>query len=191
MSNPPSFLVPFLERYPSQAGPLLTTVYDLTLAVGWIDTRITSLGGWVVLVGHKRKEDPLRAVLPLPMHTTSLKPSSLRSIFNALSTTSLDDLPEPFEPLAPTVDELREKLEGSAVAVAVAPSEVEAADEDSSQADRQHTSDQSQSTSSTTTTTTPELDKETIYTAIVTPDSTVVYYKLSKGIKKPADIPDE
>jgi len=36
-----------------------------------------------------------------------------------------------------------------------------------------------------------ELDREMIYIAIVTSDSTVVYYKLSKGIKKPADIPDE
>ena len=36
-----------------------------------------------------------------------------------------------------------------------------------------------------------ELDKEMIYMGIVTSDSTVVYYKLTKGIKKPADIPDE
>jgi hypothetical protein len=35
------------------------------------------------------------------------------------------------------------------------------------------------------------LDKEMIYMGIVTTDSTVVYYKLTKGIKKPADIPDE
>lgn len=36
-----------------------------------------------------------------------------------------------------------------------------------------------------------EIDKEMIYMAIVTSDSTVVYYRLSRGIKKPADIPDE
>lgn len=36
-----------------------------------------------------------------------------------------------------------------------------------------------------------EIEKETIYMGIVTTDSTVVYYKLTKGIKKPADIPDE
>lgn len=36
-----------------------------------------------------------------------------------------------------------------------------------------------------------EIDKEMIYMGIVTSDSTVVYYKLTKGIKKPADIPDE
>lgn len=35
------------------------------------------------------------------------------------------------------------------------------------------------------------LDKETIYISIATPDSSVVYYKLSKGIKKPQDVPDE
>lgn len=36
-----------------------------------------------------------------------------------------------------------------------------------------------------------ELDTEMIYLGIVTTDSTIVYYKLSKGIKKPADVPDE
>lgn len=36
-----------------------------------------------------------------------------------------------------------------------------------------------------------EIDKEMIYMGIATSDSTVVYYKLTKGIKKPADIPDE
>jgi hypothetical protein len=35
------------------------------------------------------------------------------------------------------------------------------------------------------------LDKETIYISIATPDSSVVYYKLTKGIKKPQDVPDE
>ncbi|KAJ9120694.1 hypothetical protein QFC22_002625 [Naganishia vaughanmartiniae] len=35
------------------------------------------------------------------------------------------------------------------------------------------------------------LDKETIYISITTPDSSVVYYKLTKGIKKPQDVPDE
>ncbi len=36
-----------------------------------------------------------------------------------------------------------------------------------------------------------EIDKDMIYMAITNPDSTVVYYKLTRGIKKPADIPDE
>ena len=35
------------------------------------------------------------------------------------------------------------------------------------------------------------LDRSMIYVSIVTADSTVVYYKLTRGIKKPADIPDE
>ncbi|OCF32594.1 hypothetical protein I317_00363 [Kwoniella heveanensis CBS 569] len=194
--NPPSFLVPWLEEYPAQAGPLLTAVYDLTLSVGWIDTRITSLGGWVVLVGHKRKEDPLRAVLPLPIHTTSLRPSSLRAIFNALSAMSLaDDLPEPFKPLAPTIDELRETLKpklGESISTSAvdgdkADNHTHQEEEREAEEQQQRSHSQSQVRSSST----PDLDRETIYTAIVTPDSTVVYYKLSKGIKKPADIPDE
>jgi hypothetical protein len=36
-----------------------------------------------------------------------------------------------------------------------------------------------------------EFDPDTLYVAIGTTDSTVVYYKLSRGIKKPHDIPDE
>lgn len=35
------------------------------------------------------------------------------------------------------------------------------------------------------------LDIKTIYISMVTPDSSVVYYKLTKGIKKPDDVPDE
>lgn len=35
------------------------------------------------------------------------------------------------------------------------------------------------------------IDREAIYMSIVTPDSSVVYYRLTKDIKKPADIPDE
>ncbi|WVQ98072.1 hypothetical protein IAU59_005194 [Kwoniella sp. CBS 9459] len=219
MPTIPPFLAPYLEQYPAQAGPLLTAVYDLTLSVGWIDTRITSLGGWVVLVGHKREDDPLRAVIPLPIHTTSLRPSSLRAIFNALSSTSLEDLPPPFEPLAPTVDELREKLSsvgsnsgpglGSTSTSTLTSGEDRTEDivaTSAATAGEPVLNEESQTTTTSTSTSTPTaeisssdpglglglgLDKETIYTAIVTPDSTVVYYKLSKGIKKPADIPDE
>lgn len=36
-----------------------------------------------------------------------------------------------------------------------------------------------------------EIDKATIYVSTVLPDSSIVYYKLSKGVKKPEDIPDE
>ncbi|WVW78423.1 hypothetical protein I302_100377 [Kwoniella bestiolae CBS 10118] len=164
--NPPSFLLPYLDSYPIQAGALLTTIYDLTLSVGWIDTRIIELGGWVALVGHKNKSDPLRAVIPLPIHSTSLKPSSLKSIFTSLSTLSIGDLPQPFEKMAPTMDDLRSTIEQHQQQQPVRGQEEEEGEE-------------------------VILDKETIYTSIVTPDSTVVYYKISKGIKKPSDIPDE
>lgn len=36
-----------------------------------------------------------------------------------------------------------------------------------------------------------EIDRSLVYTAISMGDSTVVYYKLSRGIVKPADIPDD
>lgn len=38
---------------------------------------------------------------------------------------------------------------------------------------------------------TDEFDPDTLYIAIGCADSTVVYYKLSRGIRKPHDIPDE
>ncbi|KAK6903710.1 hypothetical protein I204_02669 [Kwoniella mangroviensis CBS 8886] len=165
--NPPSFLLPYLEKYPIQAGALLTTIYDLTLSVGWIDTRLTDLGGWVALIGHKTKSDPLRAVIPLPIHTTSLKPSSLKSIFNALSSLSLENLPQPSEKLAPTMDDLKLTIQEQSGTNHNVNDQTIQAEEGSI------------------------LDQETIYTSIVTPDSTVVYYKISRGIKKPNDIPDE
>ncbi|OCF58790.1 hypothetical protein L486_03280 [Kwoniella mangroviensis CBS 10435] len=165
--NPPSFLLPYLEKYPIQAGALLTTIYDLTLSVGWIDTRLTDLGGWVALIGHKTKSDPLRAVIPLPIHTTSLKPSSLKSIFNALSSLSLENLPQASEKLAPTMDDLKLTIQEQSGTNHNVNDQTIQAEEGSI------------------------LDQETIYTSIVTPDSTVVYYKISRGIKKPNDIPDE
>ncbi|WVQ69283.1 uncharacterized protein L199_007500 [Kwoniella botswanensis] len=165
--NPPSFLLPYLDKYPIQASALLTTIYDLTLSVGWTDTRLLELGGWVALIGHKTKSDPLRAVIPLPIHTTSLKPSSLKSIFNALSSLSLENLPEPFEKLAPTMDDLKLTIHQQSSTNEIPDDQTVQAEEGSI------------------------LDQETIYTSIVTPDSTVVYYKISKGIKKPNDIPDE
>ncbi|WRT64752.1 uncharacterized protein IL334_001686 [Kwoniella shivajii] len=182
----PSFLLPFLERNPLQAGPLLTTTYDLTLSVGWIDTRLLEIGGWVVLIGHKNESDPLRAVLPIPIHTTSLKPSSLKTIFNQLSSLSLENLPQPFEPLAPSLDDLRDEITKSTLTKEEGSQEVSNVDTETptSQAEKGEREGEIQEDQ-------VKLDKETIYTSIVTPDSTVVYYKISKGIKKPADIPDE
>ncbi|WWC59489.1 uncharacterized protein I303_102045 [Kwoniella dejecticola CBS 10117] len=182
--SPPSFLLPYLEKYPIQAGALLTTIYDLTLSVGWTDTRISELGGWVVLIGHKNKADPLRAVVPLPIHTTSLKPSSLKAIFSALKSTSLADVPGPFEKLAPTMDDLKAQIvqdQHPAKDIEVSTQPQDSTDDQSMPTEDADQDDEAKI----------DLDKETIYTSIVTPDSTVVYYKISKGIKKPSDIPDE
>ncbi|WVQ83240.1 hypothetical protein IAT38_005379 [Cryptococcus sp. DSM 104549] len=179
----PDSLAPVLANFPLQAGPLLTSAKDITLAVGWQDVRVVPLTGaasdWVVLIGHKRPEDPLRAVIPLPMHTTSLHPSSLRVIFQALAELETASLPDPIPPFAPSMDELKEKLgqkpEGA---------EGQEGTEEKPEGTESEISGAGRVGGG-------ELDKETVYLAIVTGDSTVVYYKLSKGIKKPADIPDE
>jgi len=110
----------------------------------------------------------LRAVVPLPLHSTSLKPSSLRAIFGSLSNLTVSDLPEPIPVLAPDIATLRKQ-------VALAKG-------DDIPEEKEEVSGSGSGT---------ELDKEMIYMGIVTSDSTVVYYKLTKGIKKPADIPDE
>ncbi|TXT13001.1 hypothetical protein VHUM_01402 [Vanrija humicola] len=153
---------------PLQAGPLRTTVADLALAVGWRQLRPLRLADteWAVVVGHKRAEDPLRAVLPLPLHTTSLTPHELKAVFGALARLDVAALPEPLPPLAPSVAELQEKLGKTDQLAEVA----EEPEPDSTPA---------------------TFDPDTLYMAIVATDSTVVYYKLSRGIKKPHDIPDE
>ncbi|KIY33592.1 hypothetical protein I305_03984 [Cryptococcus gattii E566] len=183
MTHIPEYLQPYLEQFPLQAGPLLTSIKDLSLSVGWCDLRIVPLSGdaseWVVMVGHKRKEDPLRAVLPLPLHTTSLRPSVLKSIFKELALIEVTSLAEPIPPFAPTLDGLREQLSQIQV-----PEDAEKTQEDD-KGERERTQEGKLGEES------EEFDRETIYMAIVTGDSTVVYYKLSKGIKKPADIPDE
>ncbi|WVN89427.1 uncharacterized protein L203_104650 [Cryptococcus depauperatus CBS 7841] len=175
MLDIPQFLKPYLENYPLQAGPLLTSVKDLSLSIGWSDLRVVRLKGeedWVVVVGRKKKQDPLRAILPLPLHTTSLRPSSLRSIFSGLAGLQADKLPEPIPPFAPLLDELCERL-----------GKIDQAVNDEPQGQEQQKNEQDRETL--------EVDQNTLYMAIVTGDSTVVYYKVSKGIKKPADIPDE
>lgn len=88
-------------------------------------------------------------------------------------------LPEPISPFAPTLDELREQL-GQRQTSEDAEKLQEEEKGGSERADEGKPGEKSE-----------EFDMETIYMAIVTGDSTVVYYKLSKGIKKPADIPDE
>jgi hypothetical protein len=81
---------------------------------------------------------------------------------------TISDLPEPIPLLAPEIATLRR--EAAAKKGQDIPEEVEEKEGPGSEV---------------------ELDKEMIYMGIVTTDSTVVYYKLTKGIKKPADIPDE
>ncbi|KAK8847419.1 hypothetical protein IAR55_005277 [Kwoniella newhampshirensis] len=185
MSRPPAFLVPILERYPLQAGPLLTSLYDISLSVGWIDIRILQLEGWVVLLGHRRKEDPVRAVVPTPIHTTSLHPSSLKSIFSQLSRLDIENLPEIIPALAPTLDELRSRSNSKTNMGESHPDLSKDEKDDEAEAGENDRVVEKTSDSES------RIDRETLYLAIVTPDSTVVYYKLSKGIKKPADVPDE
>jgi len=111
-------------------------------------------------------------VVPLPLHSTSLKPSSLKSIFASLARLTISDLPEPIPLLAPDIATLRRQV---TISKEIDEPLVEENEEETVSASGSGT----------------ELDKEMIYIGIVTTDSTVVYYKLTKGIKKPADIPDE
>lgn len=84
---------------------------------------------------------------------------------------TIEDLPEPVPLLAPDIASLRRQVAESK------GQEEPIEEEDEAKSD--------------TTGNGSELDKEMLYMGIVTSDSTVVYYKLTKGIKKPADIPDE
>lgn len=112
-------------------------------------------------------QDPLRAVLPLPLHTTALTPKELRTIFASLLEITVDSLPEALPPLAPSMADLRIQL-------ADKTGEKQKVDEEPESSEVNDT-----------------FDPDTLYVAINDPDSTVVYYKLSRGIRKPHDIPDE
>ena len=124
-------------------------------------------------LGADRIQDPLRAVLPLPLHTTSLHPSSLREIFSSLSELSVSSLPPALPPFVPSIDELQRIRHR--------------AKPDHDLIQDQFQEDEAKEVAAASV----ELDRDMIYMAIVTTDSTVVYYRLTKGIKKPADIPDE
>ena len=135
----------------------------------WHDLRVIEINGWALITGHKRREDTLKAVLPLPLHTTSLKSASLKQVFSSLSTLSIDILEakgRSIPQLAPDLDEIRRTLHS------LNPDPDKAVPKVEEPPNR-------------------NIDKEMIYFAIAATDSTVVYYKLSRGIKKPADIPDE
>ena len=112
-----------------------------------------------------------------------MKPSSLASIFKSLSTLTIRDLPEVVPALVPDLKDLRRDLairRGQDPPLDQLDEKDEHENEDGVVKDTPNESGSS-----------VEIEKETIYMGIVTTDSTVVYYKLTKGIKKPADIPDE
>ena len=135
-------------------------------------------------------------MIPLPLHTKSLKPSSLNSIFSSLSTLSIDALPGPIPALVPDLDDLRKDL---AIRRGHDPNSSnqdpdQAQDRNDNDNDKVEGSNPDTAPAGTRTGTedsTAGTETETIYMGIATTDSTVVYYKLTKGIKKPADIPDE
>ncbi|KAL7425274.1 hypothetical protein Q5752_000962 [Cryptotrichosporon argae] len=203
MQSDPAYahIAPLLAACSQQAGPLLTAYRDLALSVGWHDLRALVLPGteWAVILGHKRRDDPLRPILPLPLHTTALRPSSLRAIFAALSALAEDaeTVPPALPALAPSVEELRARpaarAEGAHDAQGMQGVQHEAdgavrvdATQPASITARDPTGDPGMPMPPT-----PALDADTLYLAIATPDSTVVYYKLARGIRKPTDIPDE
>jgi hypothetical protein len=138
-------------------------------------------------------KDPLRVVLPLPLHTTSLRPSVLKTIFGALAELPLEGIPGPDELIVPTIKEVQREMDRRKDR---AEAKEDGIDDDDDDDDDQH---QDNVVSGRTkaemkqhgTEVQVQIDRSTLYLAIVTTDSTVVYYKLSKGIKKPADIPDE
>lgn len=145
-------------------------------------------------------QDPLRAVLPLPLHTTSLRPFSLRQIFSAISTLSPSSLPPVIPAPAPSLQDLRKRLDGDNPALTDALTNAGAgadADEDGPTDIVSEAVVATDIVSEAVVPATPHaeganaFDTDTLYLAISTTDSSVVYYKLSKGIKKPADIPDE
>ncbi|RSH80017.1 uncharacterized protein EHS24_009688 [Apiotrichum porosum] len=178
----PTLLDHIVTAAPEQAGVLTATVRDLSLAVEWQQLRPLVLPGtqWAVIVGRKRAGDPLRAVLPLPFHTNSLTPPELKSIFSALETLTVQSLPEPLPPLAATPEQLREELARRTVDK-----------ETEGHGDEETASELAPLAEAKTIAEELVFDKDTLYVAIGATDSTVVYYKLSRGIKKPADIPDE
>jgi hypothetical protein len=115
----------------------------------------------------ERWQHPIRVIISIPIETDALTPSRLKSTFAAISSLTDDSLPPPIPfPLARVAKTDGQLVDTSEGAVAPEPSNEEK--------ERAGT-----------------LDKETIYISIATPDSSVVYYKLSKGIKKPHDVPDE
>lgn len=138
-------------------------------------------------------------MIPLPLHTKSLKPSSLASIFSSISTLGVADLPKPIPALVPDLEDLRRDLairRGHDPPSSDQPTDSHAADiaDESEEKGETKEDDETKQKGGEVEHNEKggeEIEKETIYMGIVTSDSTVVYYKLTQGIKKPADIPDE
>jgi hypothetical protein len=107
-------------------------------------------------------------VLPLHFHANNLTPRALKAIYKQLNRLSIQDLP----PVLPSPLPATEKSQ-----LNQDRDEEDEIEEEGRLAEENRPTDL--------------LDVKTIYISIVTPDSSVVYYKLTKGIKKPDDIPDE
>lgn len=103
-------------------------------------------------------------------------PSELHAIFRSLLTLDAASLPEPIPELAPSVEALRGEY-ARRTGQEPGLGDVEEAPEDDKE-DKEGEGN-------------VEFDPDTLYVAIGAADSTVVYYKLSRGIRKPHDIPDE
>ena len=123
-------------------------------------------------------QDPIRAVLPLPLHTTQLHPSSLKSIFSALESLDTSALPPILPPYVKDIEETRKRARRKPQHHTMGLYTE----------DTERTADHELLDEKTGN---EEIERDMIYIAIVTSDSTVVYYRLTKGIKKPTDIPDE
>jgi hypothetical protein len=101
-------------------------------------------------------------VLPLHFHANNLTPRVLKLIYKQLNQLSMKDL-APILPSPLSVSDISQPTDNE---------------------DEENGDDKKIETDGL-------LDLKTIYISIVTPDSSVVYYKLTQGIKKPDDIPDE
>jgi len=156
--------------HPLQAGSLYTTFTDLMLSQQWYTLRLHNLqaAGWVVLFGQKSVDHPIRMVLPMASDSQALTPARLKVLYHELGLIDEDRLP----PLVPSSLADAISKDGYVKQAMQDPAtSMEASDEEKAQAGH--------------------LDKESFYLSMATPDSSVVYYKLSKGINKPHDVPDE
>jgi hypothetical protein len=108
-------------------------------------------------------------------------------VFNALSSLSAETVPPADRPLVPTVEDVQAQMASRRAKT----DESEGVFDADSPTDAGFRPAGAEELGSSRGESCSDIDRETLYLSIVTSDSTVVYYKLSKGIKKPADIPDE